>query len=170
MAESGEWLDRARQLVGYHQEALDFIDRVKGQLPVDDSYALYLSRLWVEADDLDQTVCSLLEDLNHHLIGGGGEMDTTRGAAVRPSLLPEEALFFECAWSLAWGDGKAVSLELAIDATTGIFDAHAIGRISNAKRAVPFPITESAMKDAFTEVYVAEATSESSDDENTIVR
>ena len=159
MDESGAWLDRARQLVEYHKEALYFIDRVRDQLPVRESYAGQLSRLWVEADALDQMVCSLLEDVNTHLIQGSGEMDTTRGAAVRPSLLAEEALFFECAWSLAWSGGKAVSLALAIDAATGIFEAQASGSLSGTSQPVRFPISESALKDALTEVYVAEATS-----------
>ena len=159
MAESGSWLDRARQLIDYHQEALDFIDRVSNQLPVKASYAGHLSRLWVEADRLDQLVCSLLEDVSSHLISGSGEMDTTRGAAVRPSLLAEESLFFECAWSLTWGGGKAISLALAIDAATGIFEAQASGSSSGATQPVRVPISESALKDAFTEVYVAEATS-----------
>ncbi|MCI0821930.1 MAG: hypothetical protein J4N34_00740, partial [Chloroflexi bacterium] len=66
MADSGAWLDRARQLVDYHREALDFINRVSGQFPVNDSHAGHLSRLWVEADGLDQMVCSLLEDVNIH--------------------------------------------------------------------------------------------------------
>ena len=164
MAESRAWLDRAKRLVGYHQEALDFIDRVRGQLPVDDSYAVYLSRLWVEADELDQTVCSLLEDVNHHLIEGSGEMDTTRGAAVRPSLLAEETLFFECSWSLTWSNGKSISLGLAIDATTGVFEALASGQLSNTTQTVRFPVTESALKDAFTQVYVVEATTQPSGD------
>lgn len=159
MAESGSWLDRAKQLVGYHQEALDFINRVKDQLPALDSNASHLSHLWVEADALDPLVCSLLEDVNEQLVGGTGEMDTTRGAAVRPSLLEEETLFFECAWSLTWGEGKAISLGLAIDASTGIFEALAGGRISGTTQSIRFPISELALKDALSEVYVAEATS-----------
>ncbi|MCI0795954.1 MAG: hypothetical protein J4N99_03990 [Chloroflexi bacterium] len=158
MADSGAWLDRARQLVDYHREALDFINRVSGQFPVNDSHAGHLSRLWVEADGLDQMVCSLLEDVNTHLIDGSGQVETTRGAAVRPSLLADEALLFECAWSLTWGEGKAVSLALAIDAATGIFEAQASGGSSGTTQAIRFPILESALKDAFTEAYVAEAT------------
>jgi hypothetical protein len=158
MTEANAWLERAKQLVGYHTEALDFINRVKDQLPVDESYASHLSRLWVEADALDTLVCSLLEDVNEQLLSGAGEMDTTRGAAVRPSLLAEETLFFECAWSLTWAEGKAITLGLAIDASTGIFEALAGGQASGTTRSVRFPISESALKDALTEVYVAEAT------------
>lgn len=158
MAEPGFWLDRAKKLVGYHHEALDFINRVGDQLPVNESHASQLRLLWVEADELDQMVCSLLEDVNTHLIEGSGEMDTTRGADVRPSLLADDALFFECAWSLTWADGKAISLNLAIDASTGIFEVLTSGHISQATRSVRFPVSESALKDAFTEVYVAEAT------------
>lgn len=159
MAESDAWLERAKHLVGYHQEALDFIDRVKDSLPVENSHASHLSRLWVEADGLDQTVCTLLEDVNSYLLDGNGEMDTTRGAAVRPSLLADETLFFECSWLLAWDDGKGVSLALAVDASTGIFEVQASGRASGSTLAIRFPVSELALKDAFTEIYVAEATS-----------
>ena len=160
MAERDSWLDRARRLVAYHQEALDFIERVSDQLPVNESYAGLLSRLWVEADELDQMVCSLMEDLNSHLVQGEGVMETTRGAVVRPSLLAEEALFFECAWSLTWGDGKSILLRLAIDASTGIFEAQTSGQLSSSTHSVRFPISESALKDALADVYVTEATSQ----------
>ncbi len=158
MTESNAWLERAKLLVGYHTEALDFINRVKSQLPVDESCTGHLSYLWVEADELDELICSLLEDVNEQLLSGAGEMDTTRGAAVRPSLLAEDTLFFECAWSLTWAEDKAITLGLAIDASTGIFEALTGGQASGITRSVRFPISESALKDALTEVYVAEAT------------
>ena len=114
MSEELFWLEKAKKMVSYRQEALDFIDRAGEQLPVNPTDAPALSRLWVEADQLDEMICSLLDEMNAYLIEGKGDLDTTRGASVRPYASDQESLVYECAWSLFWDDVKAVSVNLAI--------------------------------------------------------
>ena len=81
------WLERTRRLVDYHQEALEFIGRAGQQISANPSHALAVGRLWLEADGIDDTVCTLLDEMNTGLLEGGGELDTTRGVATRPSQL-----------------------------------------------------------------------------------
>lgn len=158
MTNEFSWLDRAKRLIEYHPDALDFIRRAGEQLPVSPGEAGLVSRLWSESDMLDGLICNLLEEMNVSLRQAQGEVDTTRGVAVRATGLSEESIFYECSWSLLWDDGDGISVNLAIEPGTDRFDAEvrAIGASEIVKLRYPF--TESDLKDALTTAYVAEAT------------
>lgn len=160
MSEDISWIDRAKQLVSYHKEALDFIERAGEQLPAHPGHAGILSRLWVESDGLDDTICSLLHELNSHLLEEQATMDTTRGASMRPTIMDEQSLFYECSWNLLWDDeARGISVNLAIDASTNLFEAHVRSIGASETFGTRFPLSESNLKEALTDAYVSEVTS-----------
>ncbi len=156
------WTERARRMVAYHAEALDFINRASEHYPVSAADVEALMRLWVEADNLDDMILPLLDELNTELIGGGGELDTTRGVSMRPSALSgltdsdAAIVVYECAWSLTWANTRGVSVNLAIDAD-GVFYANVTGAASRREERTGYPLTTAGLQDALIAVYVAEA-------------
>ena len=121
-----------------------------------------LSRLWVESDSLDETICSLLDDLNRHLIEEKATLDTTRGASMRPTIMEEQSLFYDCSWNLLWDNEKrGISVNLAIDSGTNIFEAQVRSIGATESFGVRYPLSESDLKDALTNAYVAEVTLDS---------
>lgn len=158
MGAETSWTGEAKKLVAYHREAQDFIRRAGDELPVSTDDALALGRLWVEADKLDELVCTLLDKLNKELLEGKAEFDTTRGASVRRSRLDDgETLFYDCAWSLTW-EGCSVVVNLSVDAKTSLYEAQVAAGAAKEVLPVSHPISESALKAALVSAYVAEAT------------
>ncbi|MCI0438329.1 MAG: hypothetical protein L0177_04265 [Chloroflexi bacterium] len=156
------WLDRARRLREYRREALEFIERVQSQFPVSRDHARAVSLLWYEADQRDDTVCSLLAEVNSGLLESSGEMDITRGASLRAigfgmGLPPEQAVFYECAWSLAWGSDRGISVVLAIDPRNSAFDAHVRALKTRESHRVPYPFTDADLKEPLTLAYLSES-------------
>ena len=160
MVDELSWIERAQRLVDYHQEALEFIGRAGQEIPASPTHALSVGRLWLEADGIDDMVCTLLDEMNTGLLGGEGELDTTRGVAVRPSRLGEEGVFYSCSWSLLWGGGKAVSLDLSIEPQSGIFEAQVRALRGKQSTDVRFPLSDLDLKEALISAYVTETTSE----------
>ena len=161
MSSETSWTDRAKKLVAHHRDAQDFIRRAADQLPVSQDDALALSRLWMEADALDELVCTLLDQLNNDLLEGEAEFDTTRGASVRRSRLDQqETLFYDCTWSLTW-EGCSVVVNLSVEAKTSLYEAQVAAGSANEVHPVSHPISESALKAALVSAYVAEATKSS---------
>ena len=158
MSEEFTWIDRARKQVEYHAEALDFVRRVGEQLPTTVDDAAQVSRLWVEADILDQMLCSLLDEMNSGLVDGGAEFDSTRGAAIHDTELGEQELRFECSWSLSWSDLKGIAVTLAINPRVGVFTARVSSVESHQLRDIAYPVIEDALKEVLISVYVAEET------------
>lgn len=150
------WIERARSMAAYHAEALDFIRRAQPQHPVEDDDVYPLMRLWVQADQLDELILTLLRTLNAELLGGGGELDTTRSVNGY-SEDGERRIFYECGWALEWADARGVSVTVGFDAD-GVFYAYAAGVRSAFTQRIGYPITESALQDALCEAYVREST------------
>ena len=159
MADEHSWTERAQRLVDYHREALEFIGRAGHQLSANPGDAHLVGRLWLEADGIDDMVCTLLEEMSTGLLGGDGELDTTRGVAMRPSRLGEEGVFYSCSWSLLWGNGKGVSLDLSIEPRSGIFEAQVRALQGVQSTDVRVPISDPDLKEALISAYVVEATS-----------
>lgn len=158
MREEPPWLERARRLVAYHQEALDFVRRVGQQLPVGATDAGMVARLWLEAEELDNLVCALLDEMNTGLLEGKGELDATRGASLRPSASGEESVFYDCVWSLLWGDGRGISVNLAVNSRSGDYEASVRSVEARKVQRIGFPIAEAELKDTLIDAYVAEVT------------
>ena len=158
MSSEPSWTDQAKKLVEYHRQAQDFIRRAGDQLPVSQDDALALGRLWVEADRLDELVCTLLDQLNNDLLNGEAEFDTTRGASLRRSRLDDqETLFYDCTWSLTWEDCSVV-VNLSVDPKTSLYEAQVAAGSSKEVHPVSHPMSESVLKAALVSAYVAEAT------------
>ena len=152
----GAWIERARRMAGYYDEAMDFIRRAQHSHPAiaDDVYTLM--RLWADADQLDELTLPLLERINAELLGGAGALDTTRGVSGYCAD-GERRIFYECGWALKWSDSFAISVSIGVD-DEGVFHAYAGGAQSQVKRRLGYPPTESALQDALADVYVREAT------------
>ena len=150
------WIERARRMAGYYDEAMDFIRRAQHSHPAiaDDVYALV--RLWADADQLDELTLPLLERINAELLDGEGALDTTRGVSGYCAD-GERRIFYECGWALEWDDSCTISVSIGVD-DEGVFHAYAGGAQSQVKRRLGYPPTESALQDALADVYVREAT------------
>ena len=157
------WLERAKKLVEYNSEALDFLRRVGGQLPVARADAAAISRLWVQADNMDETICRLLEEMNAGLLDGAGELDTTRGASMRQSDIYEEAVYYDCTWSLLWGNGRGILVNLAVESLFHDFDMRVQSLLASSSQPVRYPFTEDEFKEYLVNAYFAEATQEGVD-------
>jgi len=162
--EDTPWTERARRMVAYHQDALNFIRRASEHFAVSFEHVELVMRLWVDADDLDALVLPLLDSLNVELLDGTAELDTTRGVSVQPSALGAiegthaEEVVYECIWSLNWDSGRGVSVALSVS-SSGVFQVQARGSVSNREHRIGYPPAERALQEALTAAYVAEATS-----------
>ena len=156
------WIERARKLLDYRREANEFVQRVGSQLPIDPNDSEAVSLLWVEADFLDELICSLLNEMDSGLLqNSADELDITRGATMRPSPLEnEEIVYYECTWSLTWGDGLGILVVLAIDSRSKIIQAQVRGLKSKQIETLRFPISETILKEGLTPCYVSEATAD----------
>ncbi len=162
--EDAHWTERARRMVAYHRDAFDFIRRAPEHFPVSSEHVELVMRLWVDADDLDSLILPLLDALNVELLDGMAELDTTRGVSAQPPAFgalegsDAEEVVYQCIWSLNWESGQGVSVALSVT-SSGVFYMQARGSTSNREHRIGFPPTESALQEALTSAYVAEATS-----------
>ena len=158
------WTERARRMVAYYEDALDFIHRASEHFAVSSGHIELVMQLWVDADDLDPLILPLLDALNVDLLDGKAELDTTRGVSAQPSAFgaldesEAEEVVYECIWSLNWGSGRGVSIALSVN-SSGVFHVQARGKASGREHRIGHPPTERAIQDALTAAYVAEATS-----------
>ena len=157
------WIERARRMVSYHQEATDFIRRASSAFPVSTEHAQILMQLWVEADLLDSVILPLLDELNAELMDGQGEIDTKRGVSVQRSDSAElpgtnaEDVVYECFWSLVWTEKKGISVVLSV-IEDGVFYVQSRGNASSYEHRVGFPVSIGALQDALVATFVAEST------------
>ena len=150
-AELETWVDRTRRMVGYREEALDFLKRAGGQLPVFESDIGIVCRLWAVADEHDELICRALTEFDAAVFDTAGELDITRGAETRPSSANEPQVAFLCTWSVVRPEGLGVSCVLYVEQMTG-----AIGLEVQDSRGVshplPFPLGEpSALYEALSD-------------------
>ena len=138
----GAWIVRTNRMVGYREEALDFLERAGSQLPVFESDVGLVCRLWVVADEHDELICRALTEFDSAVFDVAGELDVTRGAEMRPDPENGSHAVFLCSWSVIRPDRQSVSCILYGEQLTGaigleIRDHHGFSR------SVPFPITNS---------------------------
>ena len=115
MANLSKWIERAQNLVNYHEEAKGFLERAGTHFPVVPQDAEAVCLLWVESDLLDEKIYSSLEEINKILLSGVGEVDLTRGADFVIGGANEAILVYQCTWSLEWQPQKRISVVLSID-------------------------------------------------------
>ena len=156
------WIERARSMAAYYDEAMDFIRRAQPQHPVEDDDVYPLMRLWVQADILDEPILTLLQTLNAELLGGSGELDTTRSVNGY-SEDGERRISYECGWKLEWRYTYTRTRTRSVNVTIGfdedsVFYAYASCGRSWFTHRIGYPITESALQDALCDAYVRETT------------
>ena len=157
------WIERARRMVSYYQEATDFIKRASKAFPVSAEHARILMQLWVEADLLDSVILPLLDEMNTDLIDGQGELETKRGVSVQRSDSAAlsgtnaEEVVYECFWSLDWTEKKGISVVLSV-VEDGVFYVQSRGNASAYEHRVGYPVSIAALQDALVATFVAEST------------
>lgn len=156
-----DWIIQAQELLELTQEAQPFVERAMENfpraLPTD---SLPVARLWRHANVVDTQLYPLLESMNKYLLNGEGELDFTRGASTRPlmaSVVPDELLFYECTWSLAWNKGAlGLTVQVSIEPQMESFQAH-VGSFTSLKSLdVRFPLQDEQLKDALMKAYIME--------------
>ena len=135
------WIDRTRRMVGYRDEALDFLRRAAAQLPVLESDVGLVCRLWAVADELDETICGALTEFDSVLFESACELDITRGVETNPASENDSRVMYLCAWSAARPDGRRVSCALYGDQLSGEICLEARGS-DGTSRAIPYPISD----------------------------
>ena len=167
-ATESPWILRTRRAMAYREEILDFLARVREQIPTcSPLHAGAVTRLWLAADDLDPVVGDLLAQLNESLVAGQGEVETTRGASMPPGQSAEAGApdhggpVYQCTWSLLWDQGrKGVSLVLTADARDEPLTASVTSRLARTRRDLPHPPGDGTLEEALGEAFVEESTAE----------
>ena len=152
-AELESWVDRTRRMVGYRDEALDFLGRASEQVPVFESDAGTVCRLWAVADEHDELVCRALTEFDSALFESPGELDITRGVETRPVSGDESRVAFLCTWAIARPEQDSVSCILYAEQFTGSIGLE-VRDSGGSGYPLPFPITDSsglykALSDSF---------------------
>ena len=133
------WVDRTRRMVGYRDEALDFLNRAGGQVPVFESDIGLVCRLWAVADEYDEIVCRALSAFDAALSGDAGELDITRGVETRPASEEESRVLFLCTWSVMRTEQEGVSCILYGEQLTGAVGLE-VRYSQGVSQAIPFPL------------------------------
>ena len=137
------WVNRTRRMVGYLDEALDFLGRAGDQFPVLDSDVGLVCRLWSVADEHDEIICRALTSFDSDLFETAGELDITRGVEARPTPEQESRLIFLCTWSIARPEQARVSCVLYAEQFTGSISLE-VRDSGDSSYPLPFPITDSS--------------------------
>jgi len=150
------WTEQVRQLLEYHREAGEFLQRVRQRFPqAHPRHIASVARLWLSADDLDPLVCSTLEDLNRAFLEGRGDLDLTRGASLRPDLMGREVLYYECAWTLTW-DGGALRVRLSVEAGEGSPMLEVSAEEARERERLAYPVDPERFRQALGRLFALE--------------
>ncbi len=151
--ELDRWTDRARRMVGYRDEALDFLGRAGEQVPVFESDVGLVCHLWAVADEHDEVMCQALSEFDSALFDTAGELDITRGVETGPTSETESRVMFLCTWSVVRPGRNSVACILYGEQMTGavgleVRDSHGVSH------PLPFPLDDpnalyEALSDAF---------------------
>ena len=133
------WLDRARRMVDYREEATDFLRRASSTLPATQADVELICQLWATADEHDTSICEALQRFDEALFDVPGQLEITRGAEPTPTPDNSEGLAYLCTWALLRPDGRGISVVLAADQTSGRLDFEVRGG-DDAGCSIGFPI------------------------------
>ena len=135
------WIDRARRMVDYRDEAADFLRRALSHLPVFESDIGLVCRLWARADELDEVICGALTEFDSALFEFAGELDITRGVETSPVSESDSQLAFLCRWSMIRPERTSVSCVLRCDRQSGVVSLEVCDR-NEISRPIPYPIAD----------------------------
>lgn len=156
------WVERAMNLIRYHDEALEFISRASANLPTAAKDTEAVCLLWDEADGLDRTVSGHLATINDRLLDGRGQFDVTRGADMTYRFGAEEMLVYQCTWTLMWDGHRRIVVVLAIEPRSKSLDAW-VGAVEGEGITLSVPITNLQLEDALVITYFRMTTNTTSD-------
>ncbi len=147
------WLGRARRMVGYRDEALDFLGRAGAQVAVFESDVGLVCRLWAVADEYDEILCRALSAFDSALFDVAGELDITRGVETRPTGEVESSVVFLCTWSVVRMGSDGVSCILYSEQMIGDIGLE-VRDSRGVSHSLPFPLDDlsglyEALGDAF---------------------
>ena len=133
------WVERARAMAAYRDEALDFLERAAAQLPVGRSDVGAVCRLWAVADECDEMICEALTRFDAALFESKGELDITRGVEAPSAQDAESRAVFTCAWSIERPEGRRISCVLSAERLGGALGLE-IRDAQGAAAPLPFPL------------------------------
>ena len=152
------WIDQARKLQVYLEEATEFIDRSGEDFCLSTGDALAIAYLWLEADGLDALICSFLGDLNIGLLDSNGEIEVTRGVSLNTEDSIEQDSVYDCSWSLLWNHQLGIKISLITTPTS--FRSYEIKVTSKKARTgihVSYPVEDSKIKEAIISAYLSDS-------------
>ena len=133
------WLGRARRMVGYREEATDFLRRASSMLPATEADVELVCQLWATADEHDTSICEALQRFDETLFDVPGQLEITRGAEPTLGLDNSEGLAYLCTWALVRPDGLGTSVVLAADQASGRLNFE-VRSSDDTDRSIGFPI------------------------------
>ena len=147
------WVNRTRRMVDYRDEALAFLGRASGQVPVFESDVGLVCRLWAVADEHDEIMCRALTEFDSALFESPGELDITRGVETRPTPEDESRVAFLCTWAIARPGQERVSCALYGEQLTGVVGLE-VQDSRGVSYPLPFPLGEpSALYEALSDAF-----------------
>ena len=135
------WIDRTARMVGYRDEALDFLERAANQVPVFESDVGLVCQLWAVADQHDEIMCRAITEFDSTLFDSPGELDITRGVETRAISENESQVMFLCTWSVTRPEQQSVSCILYGEQSTGTLGLEVRDHYGVSQPA-PFPIAD----------------------------
>lgn len=154
------WVDRAQKMVTHRVEALEFIARVKEQVPqAQRRHAAAVNNLWVVSDELEKQMEDLLREMNEGILNGSGQQDITRGAGFGSLGESNNSFFYNCAWLLEWDSDLGIAIEIAIEPDSEDFFLYTTSQLSEERLSVEYPYSDiSGLREALISVFVSEST------------
>ena len=159
LAENVSWIDQARKLKSYLQEATEFIGKAGEDFRLSTEDALTVAYLWLEADRMDVLNCSFLEDLNVGLLESKGDIEVTRGVSLNTENSIEQVSVYDCSWSLLWNHQLGLKISLITEAHSfRTYEIKVTSKKTRNRIQVSYPPQNSDIKDAIISAYVLEST------------
>jgi hypothetical protein len=154
------WVDHAKKMVTQRVEALEFIARVKEQVPqAQRRHAAAVNNLWLVSDELESQMEDLLRKMNERILNGAGQQDITRGAGLGPLGEGNNSFFYNCAWLLEWDSDLGIAIDLAIEPDSQEFFLYITSQLSGDRLSVEYPYSDvSGLQEALIQVFVSEST------------
>jgi hypothetical protein len=154
------WVDRAQQMVEQRVEALEFIARVKEQVPqAKRRHAAAVNNLWLVSDELESQMQNLLREMNEGVLNGVGQQDVIRGAGLGPLGENNNSFFYNCSWLLEWDSDLGIAIDIAIEPDSQDFFLHITSQLSGDRLSVEYPYSDvSGLQEALISVFVSEST------------
>lgn len=180
MSPNTQWIQQTLVALEKRRDAFRFLERATDKFPsASPLHAESVTRLWQVSEDVDYLLYPLLEELQISLLTPSSEIATTQGASIRyannidlPITLADnlphdgskqkhEVLVYECSWSLQWEKSqKGIYVTVSIEPINNSLTATVSAKSWPIPHEICFPISDSQLKQALSECFVKESTSD----------